>query len=519
MDVAPMTHTTDQDVAERRRLEDALRATEEKLRLLANAMPQLVCVLLPDGSAEYVNPSWIAFSGLDLAATNRAGWEQVLHPDDVPAARECRRLALKLLAPQDVELRYRAADGTFRWFLSRLAPVVEDGRVARMVGSAIDIEDRRRAEAALQEANQRLREADRRKDDFLGILSHELRSPLAPIRNSVYVLRHAGGAQAERALHVIERQTAHLTRLVDDLLDVTRIARGKMQLRSERIDLRDVARRTGEDFRSLMEDRGVAFGVLLPEERVWVHADATRLAQVTANLLHNAAKFTRPGDAVTLSLDVVGDAACIRVRDTGAGIDPALLPTVFDAFVQVDRTLARAEGGLGLGLALVRGIVELHGGSVAAESAGKGRGTEFTVRLPLAPPAEDGRQADLGRGDRGATGRRVLVVDDDRDAADSLAQLVALLGHDSEVAYDAQTALAKARARLPDVVLCDIGLPGMDGYEVARALRASSPGRLRLVAVSGYAQPEDVTRAIEAGFDAHVAKPPDPERLEDLLRP
>jgi PAS domain S-box-containing protein len=508
------------DITDQKNVQEHLHETEQRFRFLADAMPQIVCVLAPDGTPEYVSPSWTEYSGLDLAATGRVGWPGVLHPDDVAAAAGCRRRLLERLAPQEVELRYRRADGTFRWFLSRIAPSVERGRVVRLIGAAMDIDDRKRAMQALRRSEEQiraseqlLREEHRRKDEFLGMLSHELRNPLAPIRNSIYLLRHAGAVAADAALQVIERQTAHLTRLVDDLLDVTRIARGKIQLRREPLDVREVVRRTGEDFRFALEDRGVRLRVVLPEQRLAIEGDATRLAQVVGNLLHNAAKFTRRGDEVTVSAAREGGEVRVRVRDTGAGIDPAMLSGVFEPFVQSDRTLARTEGGLGLGLALVKGIVELHGGRVEAASAGVGAGAEFTVALPAvsssasqvvkAPPVHRGRR------------RHVLVVDDNRDAAESMAQLVGVLGHEVEVAYDGESAVALARAGQPDTIFCDIGLPGANGYEVARQIRAFSPARL--FALSGYAQPEDVSRALEAGFDAHVAKPADPARIEELL--
>ncbi len=349
------------------------------------------------------------------------------------------------------------------------------------------------------------------------ILSHELRNPLAPIRNSIFILERAapGAEPARRAKEVIRRQTDHLTRLVDDLLDVTRIARGKIELRRSRVDLREVVLNAAEDFRLLFRDRAVAFDVVVPGERIWADADATRITQVIGNLLHNASKFTPGGERVALMLAANHGVAEVRVRDTGAGIDPALLPTIFDPFVQGERTLARTEGGLGLGLALVKGIIELHGGSVRVDSGGKGRGAEFVVRLPLAAAATQARSVALRPPQNGA--RRVLVVDDNADAAESLAEIARMLGHDVDVANDAATALDKAQANPFDVVLCDIGLPGMSGYDVARALRASGGAKMQLIAVSGYAQPEDVRRAVEAGFDAHVPKPADIEELMKLL--
>jgi PAS domain S-box-containing protein len=371
---------------------------------------------------------------------------------------------------------------------------------------------------SLRESKERLEEIDRRKDEFLGMLSHELRNPLAPIRNAVYILNHAEptGEQARRARSVIERQSAQLTRLVDDLLDMTRIARGKVELRRGRIDLAQLVRRAGEDHAFVMRERGIELGVEVPREPMWADGDPVRLAQIVGNLLHNSAKFTPGGGRVTLALESVRGAAEIHVRDTGAGMEPDLLVHVFEPFVQAERTLARTSGGLGLGLALVKGLTEMHGGSVRAASAGPGQGAELVVRLPLVEESVAARVAGP-RAPRGGRSRRVLVVDDSKDSADSLAELVEMFGHTVEVAHDGPTAIAKARANPPDVILCDIGLPGMSGYDVARALRVTASGPLQLVAVSGYAQPEDLKRAVEAGFDRHIAKPPDPDEIERLL--
>jgi PAS domain S-box-containing protein len=371
---------------------------------------------------------------------------------------------------------------------------------------------------SLRESKERLEEADRRKDEFLGMLSHELRNPLAPIRNAVYLLDHAapGGEQARRARAVIDRQATHLTRLVDDLLDVTRIARGKIELRRARLDLGQLVRRAGEDHAGVFRERGIELAVEAPQAPLWVDGDAVRLAQVVGNLLHNAAKFTAPGGRVVLAVEAVPGAAEIRVRDDGAGIEPDLLLHVFEPFVQAERTLARTSGGLGLGLALVKGLAEMHGGSARAASAGPGQGAELVVRLPRAEAAA-AAGAPARRPARAGRSRRVLVVDDNEDAAASLAELVELFGHAAEVAHDGATALEKARANPPDVVLCDLGLPGMSGFDVARALRQAAGAGPELVAVSGYAQPEDLRAALEAGFDRHLAKPPDPEEIERLL--
>jgi PAS domain S-box-containing protein len=384
------------------------------------------------------------------------------------------------------------------------------GEVVSVLAITRDVTDLRKAEQAL-------READRRKDEFLGMLSHELRNPLAPIRNSIYILDHAdpAGEQARRARAVLQRQTEHLTRLVDDLLDVTRVARGKIDLRRERVDLAAVVRRAADDLRSVMDQRGLTLTVNTPGRSVFTEADPTRIAQVMGNLLGNAAKFTPRGGRVTVTLATAGHEAEIRVRDTGVGIERALLPHVFEPFVQSQRPHARGHGGLGLGLALVKGLVELHHGSVSAGSAGPGTGAELVVRLPIESPAVPAR-ADGGAAPA-QRGRRVLIVDDDVDAADTLAQIVELFGHTAEVVHDGAAALARVREDPPDVVLCEIGLPGLSGHDVARTVRAEGPRGLRLVALSGYAQDEDLRRAVEAGFDTHVAKPADPAEIEKLL--
>jgi PAS domain S-box-containing protein len=383
---------------------------------------------------------------------------------------------------------------------------------------ARSITDREQLMSSLKDSKERLEQADRRKDDFLAMLSHELRNPLAPIRNSIYILNHAdpGSEQSRRAKAVVERQAEQLTRLVDDLLDVTRIARGKVELRRDRVDLAQLVRRAAEDHGGLMRERGIELAVEVPREPAWADGDAVRLTQIVGNLLQNSAKFTPAGGRVTLALERAREAAEIHVRDDGAGIEPRLLAHVFDPFVQAERTLARTGGGLGLGLALVKGLVEMHGGSVRAASAGPGQGSEFVVRLPLIQDGLAARAGPVGV-PSGGRSRRVLVVDDSRDAAQSLAELVEMFGHAADVAYDGPGALAKARASRPDVILCDIGLPGMDGYELARALRAEGDAPWQIIAVSGYALPEDLKKAAAAGFDGHVAKPADPAEIERLL--
>lgn len=381
--------------------------------------------------------------------------------------------------------------------------------------------DRARAEVALREANERLVEADRRKNDFLAVLSHELRNPLSPIRNGVYILERAtpGGPEAIRARQVIDRQAQHLARLVDDLLDVTRIARGKVVLQKERVDVSAIARRTAEDLRETFVRNGVVLQIVDAGEPLWIEGDRTRLAQVIGNLLTNSAKFTRAGGRTVLAIEASATHAILRVRDDGVGISRATLEHVFEPFVQAAQSIARTAGGLGLGLALVKGLVELHGGTVTARSEGEDRGAEFVVCLPL----ETGlvRTSEVGSAPRPESkGRRVLVVEDHADTADSLRMVLTLLGHTVIVAHSGPEGLAQALTARADVILCDIGLPGFDGYEVARRIRSDADERLRrtfLVALTGYALPADIERAMVAGFDLHLAKPPNIEALAKLL--
>ncbi len=372
-------------------------------------------------------------------------------------------------------------------------------------------------ESRVNERTAELQALDQQKNNFLAMLSHELRNPLAPIRNSLFILGRSdpGSAQGREAIEVIDRQTEHITRLVDDLLDLSRIEQGRIELRRTPVDLTELLARTVADHRSVFERRHVRLVTDLPAGPVYANVDATRMAQVVGNLLHNAAKFTPADGETAVTLTVADTMAEIRVRDTGVGIDPALLPRLFEPFTQGRQTLARTEGGLGLGLALVKGIVKLHDGTIRAESAGPNKGAAFTIRLPLAS-ANAAARASAPPVSARAAARKVLVVDDNRDAANSLAKLAQVLGHEADVAYDGPSALAKAQSCVPDVVLCDLGLPGISGYEVARTLRARHKG-IRLIAVSGYAMPDDIARAIEAGFDSHVTKPAPPDVVQRLL--
>lgn len=396
----------------------------------------------------------------------------------------------------------------------------KDGALLGVVQVFHDITERKQAEQALRQSEAELREADRRKNEFMAMLSHELRNPLAPIRNSLYVLGRTvpGSEQATRANAVINRQVEHLTGLVDDLLDITRISRGKIRLERRRVELNDLVRRTVEDHRSLFEENGVAIESKFAPEPLFVNADPTRLAQVVGNLLGNAAKFAGKGGLarVRVSTDPATQKPTIVVADSGAGMTEETLAHLFEPFMQGESTLDRSQGGLGLGLALAQELVKLHGGHIRAHSDGAGQGAEFVVSLPAdqidsEPDATTATSSTITR-------RRVLIIEDNIDAADSLREALELDEHQVAVAHDGPSGLALARSFHPEVVLCDVGFPGMNGYDVARAFRVDEAlKRTFLVAVTGYALPEDLQHATEAGFQRHLAKPLSLQGLQELL--
>lgn len=374
----------------------------------------------------------------------------------------------------------------------------------------------------LQQRAEELVEADQRKNEFLAMLAHELRNPLAPIQNAAQSLKRLGQNQPElqRATAVIERQAHHARKLVEDLLDVTRISQGKISLQKQPVELAEVVAQAVEESRPLMEARQHQLTVNLPGEPIRLEADATRLIQVVANLLNNAAKYTDEGGQIELTVEQHSAEAVLRARDNGIGISAAMLPRVFDFFAQSDRAMRKAQGGLGIGLTLVRRLVEMHGGTVQAVSDGPGRGSEFVVRLPVIDKDQEWQPLTEGK-PRASTlpkSRRILVVDDSRDSAESLALLLKVFGYEVLTAYDGMAALAAAEAYQPEVVLLDIKLPKLDGYEVARKLR-QQPGlkEALLIALTGYGLEEDRQRSQAAGFDLHLVKPVDPKTLESVL--
>jgi signal transduction histidine kinase/ActR/RegA family two-component response regulator len=383
----------------------------------------------------------------------------------------------------------------------------------------------RRAAVAIDNAQlyAELRAADRRKDEFLATLAHELRNPLAPIRNALQILKmpRLDAATGQEVRDVMDRQVDQLVRLVDDLLDVSRVMRGKVELRKEHVELASVIARGVETAMPLIEVQGHELSVVVPTESMMLVADPVRLAQVVGNLLANAAKYTEANGHIWVSAGRDGDQVSLSIRDNGIGIEPDMLPHVFDLFVQLDRAATRSQGGLGIGLTLVKNLIEMHGGSVEARSAGLGEGSEFIVRLPLSSVEhriDSGDDVDGRQVDGSSSGHRLLVVDDNEDAANSLALLLKLKGHHVEVAHHGTTALKIAENYRPEMIFLDIGMPGMDGYEVARRLRQHPELKnVVLAALTGWGQQEDRRRSAEAGFDHHLVKPPELKLVDSLL--
>ncbi len=501
------------EISARKKLEEALVGSERRLAQLVHNSPVVIYTCRPEPPfvATFISQNVRALFGFEpesLLHDSRL-WVDSVHPDDAARLIESTR-QLNPAGTTVSEYRIHCPDGRWCWVRDEHKVVrSENGQPVELIGCVLDISERKNAELALAAA-------ERQKDEFLAMLSHELRNPLTPIRHSVELLLRNRGldGQALHAAAVIDRQAKQLVRLIDDLLDVTRISRGKILLQRKNVDLAALVRQTVEDQEGMLAALKVV--LRLPSTPVWVNGDETRLAQVIGNLLNNAAKFTASGGTLTLTVSAKGPLATLEVSDTGIGIEPGMIERIFDSFAQADRSLERTRGGLGLGLALVKSLVEQHGGTVEARSGGPGRGASFLVtlaRLELQSKPVASLAAAVH-----AEIRKVLIIEDNVDAAESLKALLELDGHLVEMAFSGPEGVDKAVAFQPDIVLCDIGLPGMDGYAVASALRQNPRLKLaQLVALTGYAQPEDRRRALHAGFDAHLAKPPRLDLLEQLL--
>jgi PAS domain S-box-containing protein len=510
---------------ELRASEERLRESERRFRTFADTAPAILRITEPDGSCSFLSRSWYEYSGQAETEALGLGWLNAVHPDDRDASWRIFLEANRQQKPFSLDYRLRRADGEYRWAIDAGRPRFDGGgQFLGYIGSVIDVHERKQAE-------EDLKEADRRKTEFLAMLAHELRNPLAPIRNALQVMRLTASRGRERpeneavasVSEMMERQVGQLVRLVDDLLDVSRISRGKIELRRERSELASIIHHAVEAARSLVQCMGHDLTITLPPQPIYLSGDSARLTQVVGNLLNNACKFTDKGGRIWLTVERASRGrerpeAVIRVRDSGIGIAAHQLPRIFDMFMQIDTSLERSTSGLGIGLSLVKNLVEMHGGTVEAHSRGIGQGSEFVVRLPIPVETPTPTPEPTVSEPTPATIRRILVVDDNRDSAESLAMLLQLAGNETHTAHDGLEAVEAAATFKPDVVLLDIGLPKLNGYEAARRIREQLRRKgTVLVALTGWGQEEDRERSREAGFDGHMVKPVQYEALMKLL--
>lgn len=506
------------DIHDLKETQERLRESEQRFKSMADTAPATLWITDPTHQCTFLSRGWYELTGQTLEQGLGLGWAQALHPDDRARAKQDFLGAAARHESFSFYYRVRQADGEHRWMLDTARPRFDDdGEFLGYIGSVIDVHERKHAEQELQRLNAELSEANRRKDEFLAMLGHELRNPLAAIHTATQLLKLIAPEDARllRTQGVLERQSAHMTRLVDGLLEVSRIAQGKIRLDRETLDLCEILVVLVQDRAAQIEARDLELHGDFPTNPLWVFADRVRLAQIFDNLLGNAIKFTGKPGRIDVILHRLDDVASLRICDTGIGIEPEMLERVFEPFQQAAQEIHRGDGGLGLGLALARGLIELHGGTVQARSAGRGAGAEFEVRLPLvAPPLVRPR----AKPSAALTSRRILIVEDNVDAGQTLHALLQTLGHRVSVVETGAAALEFLRTQSTDVVLCDLGLPGMSGYDVARAVREDASLRhTLLIALTGYGQPDDRRRSAEAGFDDHLTKPVDMAELDVVL--
>jgi PAS domain S-box-containing protein len=514
-----------EDTTEHRQAEEARREIESRYTsLVKNMKDHSIFMMDLEGNITTWNSEAQRIIGYAETEILGRNFSVIFTPEDLQCGLPERELRLAREDGRAEDERWHVRkDGSRFWALGIVTPMHDaSGNLSGFSKILRDMTERKCAELKLEEQAEALMKADRAKNEFLATLAHELRNPLAPIRNALQIMRLAGGDSdaLDQSRAVIERQMQQLVRLVDDLLDLSRISGGKMELRRKRIDLAGVISAALEASRPLIEAGGHELTVALPTEAFRMNADPTRLAQVFLNLLNNAAKYTPHGGHIWLTVELRKGEAVVRIRDTGVGIAAEMLPRIFELFTQVEESLERSHGGLGIGLALVRRLVEMHGGSVEARSEGLGHGSEFLVRLPGSAlptpeqPIESGNNEEV----TAAPKRRILVVDDNRDSATSLGMMLSLMGNDTRTAHDGLAAVEAAAAFRPDVMLLDIGLPKLNGYDVCRRIREQPWGKgMVIVALTGWGQEEDKRRSNEAGFSQHMVKPVDPAALEKLL--
>jgi PAS domain S-box-containing protein len=499
---------------------DAPRASNDSARLL-EAAPVLIWSARLDRSNDWFSPSWAAYTGRSSEELLGDGWLRAVHPEDLDRCLGIRATSFEARTPFSMDLRLRRHDGQYRWMLDNGVPRLgPDGAAIGYVGSCVDIHERKELEESLAERTQQLRLAERRQGQFLGMLSHELRNPLAPIANAASVLRtleHTNPILI-RLREILERQVARLGHLIEELIDVTRAAQGQITLVREQASVESIVQAAVATSHDKLNAGGHQLDVDVPDERLFVRGDRGRLAQALSHLIINAAKFSFEPSTISISVRRAAKTVHISVKDTGSGIDPQFLPHAFELFAQQDQTLARSLGGLGVGLTLARRIAQLHGGDVEGFSEGPGHGSEFVLWLPLMEAGAVDESAD-GELPRLTESYRVLIVEDNADALESLRLQMELWGTEVSTAQSAEEALGIAEHFRPQIVLCDIGLPGMDGFRLVEPLRAKLKGTpVVFAAVTGYASAEDQRRALDAGFDSFFVKPLNPRSLANLLR-
>jgi PAS domain S-box-containing protein len=494
------------------------RETEKQFRTLADSIPQQVWMARPDGHRFWFNQRWYEYTGAKPQETDGWRWQSFHDPAELPATLEKWHASLESGVPWEDTFRLRRHDGQMRWQLARARPVKDEhGDIVCWFGTNTDVTER-------LESEQVLKDADRRKDEFLATLAHELRNPLSPVRYALELWPRVQNdkCEMEHLRLVMRRQVQQMTRLIDDLMDVARITHGQIVLRKQQVDVGTLIARAVEENQPLFDDCGHQLTVATSAEPIIVDGDVARLTQVFANLLNNAAKYTPSHGTIHVCAAVEGDHVSIRVRDNGPGIPPQMLSTIFEMFQQVDKSLERSHGGLGIGLTLVKQLVELHGGTVEAHSDPQGKGSEFIVRLPLATgPRREGQQLYAShRKTRAAQTPplHVLVVDDYEASGETLAMVLTFLGHQATALASGAAALQYIAQKRPDVAFIDIAMPDFSGYEVARQIRQDpNLAEVYLVALTGHGRQKDRQAAFDAGFNSHLTKPASMEAVEKLL--
>jgi len=511
------------DQSRLKEMEQALKQSQSEFFQLADAIPQMAWMTRADGYVDWFNRRWYQYTGLTQEDCLGWNWTQCIKSEELPQVKAAWEKSIETGEPVDIVAPIRGADGGIRPFLTRALPMKnEAGEIVRWFGTNTDISEQQAIQEELRTVAAQLSDADRKKDEFLATLAHELRNPLAPIRMGLELMKMAGDDPEllDETRDTMERQTKQLISLVDDLLDVSRVTRGKLNLRKADVRISDVIESAVETSQPLIDDSEHTLEVI-NEHDITIHADPHRLAQVVSNLLNNAAKYTPDGGRITLTVvQPDEDHVSLQVRDTGIGIPGDMIESIFMMFTQIDRSMERSYAGLGIGLTLVKSLVEMHGGTVGVTSEGQGKGSQFTVTLPIREEDQPVQARDLPTESFSLSKgkHRVLVVDDNKAAAEMLSKVVKMLGNTVETAEDGQQAIEVAERFRPEIILMDLGMPKMNGYEAARHIRQQEWGRdILLIALTGWGQQEDRDRTKDAGFDHHLVKPAEPSEIQRLI--